>query len=33
MQDDNAKLKKTNWAIIKEKIDGLKNVLVADFLR
>jgi hypothetical protein len=30
MQDDNAKLKKTNWALLKEKIDGLKNVLVAD---
>ena len=31
LQDDNAKLKKQIEQLLKEKIDGLKNVLVADF--
>jgi hypothetical protein len=31
MQDDNAKLKKTNWAIIKRENRRIKSVLVADF--
>ncbi len=31
LQDDNAKLKKQIEQLLKEKIDGLKNVLLADF--
>ena len=31
LQDDNAKLKKQIEQLLKEKIDGLKNILVADF--
>ena len=31
LQDDNAKLKKQIEQLVKEKIDGLKNTLVADF--
>ena len=31
LQDDNAKLKKQIEQLLKEKVDGLKNVLVADF--
>jgi len=31
LQDDNAKLKKQLEQLVKEKIDGLKNTLVADF--
>ena len=31
LQDDNTKLKKQIEQLLKEKIDGLKNVLVADF--
>ena len=31
LQDDNAKLKKQIEQLLKEKIDGLKNTLVADF--
>ncbi|PZO30785.1 MAG: alanine--tRNA ligase [Flavobacteriaceae bacterium] len=32
LQDDNAKLKKQIEQLLKEKIDGLKNTLVSDFL-
>jgi len=31
LQDDNAKLKKQMEQLVKEKVDGLKNALVADF--